>query len=463
MALSHYLKRFSCSDAPGLLLVYSTRRASLLRVSRGVLDALDDGTLSTQDKTLLAVYDILVEDVAEEKQAMAGWIDRVNAENTRLKLTVVLNLDCNFACPYCYEGKMKGRFYMSDQTETDLIAFVADRLTPDKTALTVDFYGGEPLLSIPRICSISRKIRALAGGRGATYGFTLVTNGSLFTRKVAEKLVPLGLKGVKITLDGPAEIHNTTRPFKNGGPSFDIIIDNILHTCDRVKIGIGGNFDRENYRRFIDLLDGLLGRGLGPEKICRIKFDPVMAPPKNARAEGCSSGCASINEPWLAEAALTLREAILERGYHTSKPGLSPCMVDIDDAFVVHYDGSLYKCPAFVGNKNFEVGTLRTGLADDLGPYNTGIWKNDPCLECAWLPQCFGGCRYMAWCRDGAIDRPDCQKAFLDAFVESAVRQDLKYRSCPRIVPDRSKKSIHHRDAESAEIKISLPADDPAI
>ncbi|MDD2389620.1 MAG: 4Fe-4S cluster-binding domain-containing protein [Desulfobacterales bacterium] len=112
----------------------------------------------------------IVDDAAAEKEAMAGCIDRINAKNPRLKITVVLNLDCNFACPYCYEGENKGKFYMSDQTEAALICFIEKRLAPEKTALTVDFYGGEPLLSIPRICSISGKLGALAGGRGVTGG-----------------------------------------------------------------------------------------------------------------------------------------------------------------------------------------------------------------------------------------------------------------------------------------------------
>ncbi|MDD2389621.1 MAG: hypothetical protein PHP23_07815 [Desulfobacterales bacterium] len=58
MMLSGYLKQFSCSEDPDRVLVYSTRRASLLRVSRRVLDAAKAGTLSDKDKHLLAAYDI---------------------------------------------------------------------------------------------------------------------------------------------------------------------------------------------------------------------------------------------------------------------------------------------------------------------------------------------------------------------------------------------------------------------
>lgn len=138
------------------------------------------------------------------------------------------------------------------------------------------FTGGEPLLSIGLIKSISRKLKSLVESQGASYSFTLVTNGSLFKRKVAEELVPLGLEGLKITLDGPAEIHNRYRPFKLGAGSFDAIIKNIKETWDLVKISIGGNFDRTNYEKFILLLDYLEKTGLTPDRISSVKFDPIM-------------------------------------------------------------------------------------------------------------------------------------------------------------------------------------------
>ncbi|MBW1679516.1 MAG: putative geopeptide radical SAM maturase, partial [Deltaproteobacteria bacterium] len=96
----------------------------------------------------------------------------------------------------------------------------------------------------------------------------------------AEELVPLGLEGVKITLDGPAEIHNRYRPFKSGAGSFDTIIRNIKDTWDLVKIGLGGNFESNTYEKFPRLLDYLIKEGLTPEKIAMVKFDPVMKSPE---------------------------------------------------------------------------------------------------------------------------------------------------------------------------------------
>jgi uncharacterized protein len=273
-------------------------------------------------------------------------------------------------------------------------------------------------------------VKPVVESRGGIYSFTLVTNGSLFNREVAEDLAPLGLESVKITLDGPAENHNRYRPFRSGAESFEVIVKNIKETWDLVKIGIGGNFDKGNYARFPQLLDYLTDVGLTPEKIRAVKFDPITS-----RSEGDMSpadykgGCMSVNEPWLFQAGSLLREEILRRGYRTLKITPTNCMAELTDAFVVNFDGTIYKCPGFIGREDFAVGTLSEGLKEDLSCYKPGMWKNEECAQCEYLPLCFGGCRYMTYVRNGAIDQMDCKKAFLDATLETLVKQDITYGS----------------------------------
>ena len=386
------------------------------------------GLLSPSDEALLSRLGFIVEDREAEKRAMLNFFDDANSRDPVLNIIVVLNLDCNFSCIYCYEGDMKGKLYMSDETAGGLIDFIKERFTEDKKTLLIDFYGGEPLLSIGLIKSISGALKPFCERRGASYTFTLVTNGSLFTKRVAEQLVPLGLKRVKITLDGPAEIHNRYRPFKSGAGSFDTIIGNIKDTCDLVKIGIGGNFEKNNYKKFPLLLDYLLREGLTPDSIPSIKFYPVIKRPAgDLSPTDYKGGCMSVNEPWIVEAEAGLREEILRRGYKTPKLAPILCMVETTDAYVVNFDGVIYKCPAFIGKEGFEVGDVQTGVKDYSAIYKLGIWKNEDCARCEYLPLCFGGCRYMTFVRDGNIERLDCQKDYLDASLETLIKQDIKY------------------------------------
>jgi uncharacterized protein len=122
-----------------------------------------------------------------------------------------------------------------------------------------------------------------------------------------------------------------------------------------------------------------------------------------------------------------LREEILKRGFNTPRITPSFCMIESPDDIVVNYDGTLYKCPGFIGWKGLEVGDLKTGIKDYRKSHNLDLWKNKECISCEYLPLCFGGCRYMKLLRDGNIDDIDCRKPYLDATLETFIKQDVKY------------------------------------
>jgi uncharacterized protein len=192
---------------------------------------------------------------------------------------------------------------------------------------------------------------------------------------------------------------------------------------------VGGNYTRENYREFPRLLDFLLAEGLTPDRISLVKFDPVIRSGGEFPLPEFNKGCASLDEPWLIEASLFLREEILKRGFHTSRVGPAACMIESCNDLVVNWDGILFKCPAFLGWKEMSIGSLESGIRDYTVSHNLDVWKKDECLDCAYLPLCFGGCRYLKLLRNGRIDDVDCRKAFLDETLETFVRQDLKYQT----------------------------------
>jgi len=429
MQLSHYLKIYDYKEEPDSLILFSTRRGSKVLISKAKFQAIQENTLSSSDSSLLKDIGILVSDKIQEKDDMLNSIKKQNRANPLLHITVVLNLDCNFACPYCFEEGIKGDLYMSETTQALLIDFIKNQFTDDKKSLFIDFYGGEPLLSTGLIKSISKKLLPFIKEKKASYSFGLVSNGALFKRKIAQELAELGLKQIKITIDGPADIHNISRPFKSGAESFDVLIKNIKQTWDIVKISIGGNYTKNNYKQFVSLLDFLKDEDLGSDKISIIKFDPVVNnPATDTLLIPYKSGCISINEEWLVKAELLLREEILKHGYVTAKPVPSLCLIESDSFFLINYDGSIYKCPGFNGKKGFSIGSLKTGIKDYTDLYKIGIWKNNKCLECEYLPLCFGGCRYMTFIRNGKIDSIDCKKDFFDASLESMIKQDMQYR-----------------------------------
>jgi uncharacterized protein len=386
-----------------------------------------DNTLTPGEVETLTHLGFLVADLRAEQEEMRRYIDDMNRVRRSASLTVVLNLSCNLDCVYCFEGGMKGARFMAPETAERVIGLVEDDYLGRGKDVKLAFYGGEPLLSPDLIRSISQRLRDGAEQRGLSYSFMLVTNGTLLTPAIVDELIPLGLTGAKVTLDGPRENHDRFRPLVGGGGSFDLIVDNIRGVCDRIKVQLGGNYSRDNYHLFPQLLDELLGQGVTPDRLALVKFDPIARTAGEFVPPEFTEGCCSTSEPWLAEAAVFLREEILRRGFATPKTLPGFCTVELDGDLTITWDGRLYKCPAFMGFPELAVGTLETGRSDGRESHALGYWQNDRCLGCAYLPLCFGGCRLLRLVERGKIDGVDCISEYLDATLESFVRQDLMF------------------------------------
>jgi uncharacterized protein len=428
MHLTRYIKIYPCKDDADRRLLYSTKRGATILVPASLLAAVEDGSIAPADRETLARLGFLVPDTNEERQEMREALDETNRRRKKFNAIVILNMDCNLACTYCYEGGLKGKRYMTRETAGLLTDIVEREHIAHGKSVELSFYGGEPLMSVDHITAISQRLKGAAAAQGVGYSFSMVTNGTLLTAQTLVELVPLGLRGAKVTLDGPRENHDCFRPFVSGKGSFDLIVRNVKEVCDTIKVQVGGNYTRENYRDFPRLLDFLLLEGLTPERISTVKFDPVMKSGGEHLLPEFNEGCTSTDEPWLMEASLFLREEILKRGFHTPRVAPAPCMIESLDDLVVNYDGAIYKCPAFLGWSELAVGSLAAGIGDYATSHNLDVWKKDECLDCAYLPLCFGGCRYLKLLRDGKIDDVDCRKAYLDETLEAFVRQDLKHR-----------------------------------
>lgn len=426
MQLSTYLKIYPCGDRPGMSLVYSTLRSSVALLPDDLLAAAERGGLGGEEGKTLARLGMLTPDRVGEQERMRT-IFRIPRPGTPFSAVVLLNLDCNLACTYCYEDAFRGRKYMSPATAGRLVEVVSDRIGRGQP-VRLTFYGGEPLLSPDLIRAIARPLRDAAREVGVGFGFSLVTNGTLLGRGLVEELVSLGLAGGKVTLDGPEELHDRSRPFASGRGSYRAILANLRQVCPILPLQLGGNFTRRNYREFPRMLDDLLAAGIDPAGIASVLFSPVVPAAGRAPVPDFGSGCACTYEPWLMEATLFLREETLRRGFAAPPLRLSSCMVEREDELVIGHDGSFYKCPAFLAHPHLRVGSLEEGVGEWRPTHNMDAWHDRECLQCPYLPLCFGGCRQLTLLRRGAMEGVDCRREYYDAVLEAIIRQDLDYR-----------------------------------
>ena len=368
---------------------------------------------------------IIVAKETDENKVLEHWFSEIKYRERPLHATILTTFKCNFACTYCFEENVKEQQTMDDATAQQVIAYLkAKALEKHSPKIRLMFYGGEPLLYPGRIMELAASLKPFIEAQGGRFAFSLVTNGSLLTPALVNKLLPLGLQSIKITVDGPAAVHDQQRPFVGGRPSHALILRNIAACCDLVKISVGGNFTRDNYLEFPKLLDQFLAMGLTPARLSLVKFDPAMQVADAFANHEFRAGCNTSSEPWVAAAFPFLRGEIMRRGFKTPKITPCNCMVDITDAMTVDHDGQRYKCPSLIGHAGYAAGNISQGLSEANGCRPQHWRQEEKCRACAYLPLCFGGCRYLQLQRNGTMDGVDCQQPFLDRALETLVRQD---------------------------------------
>lgn len=350
---------------------------------------------------------------------------------------------------------------MTDETALQVVEFLKSRFRENHRKIIVDFYGGEPLLSTDRIIFIEERLKPFVEERGGEFEFTLVTNGSLLKKTTVDKLKQYGLAGARVTIDGPPDIHNFYRPFKNGAESFDCIIKNIKEAGTIISIAIGGNFTQENYKRFPVLLDILIQEGITPDKVRQIKFTQALQTNDQFAMSEFQEGCSCPSDSWVA-ATLYLREEILKRGYKTPKPGPAACMIELSDSLAIHYDGSIYKCAGFIGHKEYAIGEVWNGTFDYRDIYALDSWRKEAeCRECRYLPLCFGGCRYAKYQSDGSMAKVNCMKDFLDKAADIAGWRPFLYALSRSLWPEEGYQLGHWEQTLRRRTDARIPRPSP--
>lgn len=335
---------------------------------------------------------ILVEDRGDEIFQNILKMQRLqnNYQTNLLMLTIAPTRACNFNCVYCYE-QARDPVFMSDDTENDILAFIKRQKSTTRISLT--WYGGEPLLCFPRICSLTAKIKALT----IPFSAMLVTNGYLLTPDIIAQLTDLQINIIQITIDGREPTHNQRRPLKDGSGTFQRILENtdtLLHNWDG-KVSLRINIDHRNQAEYHLIHQELKTRFAEYYEHERFFMYPGIIHDNNENHPDIS--CLIDRD---AEALFTI-EQYHQHGIDDLRtfPGRSyaGCIACRRNGFVIGPEGELYKCWDDIGIAERIVGSVKKGT-----PWNLALiadfmvgasYLDDPeCLECFYLPVCDGGC-----------------------------------------------------------------------
>jgi uncharacterized protein len=444
-----------------------------LMVSPEVTDLLDRFASSqppgpfTDDEqdavALLSENGFLVPDRGADRQALDRFFSSVKNDTAELSVTLLTTLQCNFACDYCFQGDHGDYNKFAEKMTLETAGEVAkwierelDRVHPETFMLT--FFGGEPLLNLPVMYYLAETLFPVCQARQVPMSISIITNGLLLTPEVVDRLMPYGLKGVKITLDGDRDTHNRMRPLRGGQGTFDRLIDNIRAVAGRCSVAIGGNFDESSADSFSGLLD-FLGRQEFADKLVNVNFKPIVRNEQTPRVsttlsgkgilplipvsangelmkplngtcmsnvgEGSGVGCDSCD--FLDDKWSQIREQTKRHGFPTPD-GVhgGPCHVHHTHAHTIGPDGSLYACPGFTGEKAMSTGHIdgrRDARRESALEQFERLHPWDECQDCAFIPVCAGGCLVASHTQLGDMNKPTCHKRNFESALISLAHE----------------------------------------
>lgn len=354
---------------------------------------------------------VILDDDIDEIQAISVMRDERRYNSPWLQFMIMTTYDCNLACPYCYEKK--DPVTSMDNAAGKRIRMFITKLIEKYRPTHLEFlmYGGEPLLNVGPMYILLDYFKEYTRNHSLQFQVNITTNGTLVTPEIITALEKYPVGVVQVTLDGPKNLHNKTRIYKNGNGSYEDIVKglHLLQKSDFTpKIRI--NVDANNKERIPELLDDLKERGLNT---IPIYFGIIR--PMSSVCESYTPSCMQTSE--IKSTIPDLWKIALEKGFDIPlKPftNLVGCGMQSNSSYTIDPEGHVYKCVTGVGYPDKRIGTIdETGTIPAWNSVYYEWMARNPlqfpgCRVCTFFPLCGGGCPMIAYARHGTYETGGC-------------------------------------------------------
>ncbi len=323
--------------------------------------------------------------------------------------------DCNLACQYCFaeEGEYHGRrALMSYEVGKKALDFLVAN-SGNRINLEVDFFGGEPLMNWDVVKQLVAYGRSLEEPNNKKFRFTLTTNGILLNDDILE-FANKEMSNIVCSIDGRKEINDMMRPFRGGQGSYDIIVPKfkkVAESRDQMDYYVRGTFTHNNLDFSKDVAH------LADLGFKQISVEPVVAKPEDAYA---------IKEediPKILEEYDELAKDLIRRRKEGKGVNFFHFMIDLTggpcvakrlsgcgsgtEYLAVTPWGDFYPCHQFVGQEEFLMGNVDTGITrtDIRDEFKTcNVYAKEKCRDCFAKFYCSGGCAANSYNFHGKIN-----------------------------------------------------------
>lgn len=313
---------------------------------------------------------------------------------------------CNLQCDYCFYLKKKqlypniNNFRMNDEI---LEKFIRDYIKQDSNEIVFIWQGGEPtLLGVEFFKKVIDLQNKYSGGKHIKN--SIQTNGTLINDEWADFLRENKFL-VGLSLDGPEELHNVYRKYKNGEGSFkkaikglNILYDynvdfNILCCLNNINVNYPKDiydffkeYGKTNYWQFIPIVERCNDNSIKPFSISPDAFGKFLV---------------NIFKRWIKRDIGKISIQLFDCAFNIAM-GMGPSICIFSEicgfAPALEHNGDLYFCDHFV-NKDYFIGNILNQPLAELvyseRQRNFGKLKSQllhKCLNCEVKIFCNGEC-----------------------------------------------------------------------
>jgi uncharacterized protein len=309
---------------------------------------------------------------------------------------------CQMGCYYC--GQKHTKDYISPEIEEKIIARIRHKIEQGNyKQLFIAWFGAEPLMGLRQMRKLTRKLQALADNHNLTYAAKVVSNGLSLKKEIFEELVnELGVNHIEITIDGIKKHHDSHRYLKEGGGTFDIILQNVLAitSTDKLKkpclLSVRCNVDENNYEGVTPLIELLAEHNLQN----KLSFYPI-----GVYAWGNDAHKKSLTKEAFAKQEIIWQMEMIKKGFNVNflRPRTKQVCLAVSKTSEM-YDafGNIFNCTEVSYVPTYEKTDYLLGNVLENQPtkprklenWNQQILNESslPCHTCEMLPVCGGSC-----------------------------------------------------------------------
>ena len=344
-----------------------------------------------------------------------------------LSLYLLLAQDCNLGCVYCLNGE--ATYHRSDaprmsrEVALRAVEMCLERLRPGGM-LQVVLFGGEPLLNWSLAKTLMEEVETdvLPSHPDRSVHFHLTSNlaetpPDLLTRIERHKMTVL------CDVDGPPEVHDATRPFRDGRGSCARISANVRRLADAgIPVALRATITSRNVDRMLDI--ALYHREIGGSSTAMVAVNavnsdeqvlgPDLLPDPERYAQGLRAVLSECGFPLEKIFPFSLMKGRIRPGARST----IACGAPHGNTPVVGTDGEIYACIYLVGMSAYRIGNVSDTISfpdrDVVERMREAAHVDSlpGCRTCSYRFVCVGGCPIGHLLVTGKRDVDDYVRAY---------------------------------------------------